>query len=220
MKRKYYLRGLGTGILVTALILIMASGQKETMTDEEVKARAKELGMVESTLLSELANQTPEPDTPGTTPETMADPAATAEPETTEEATPEPAAEPETTAEPTPEPTAEPEATAEPTPEPTVEPETTAEPTPEPTVEPETTAEPTTEPATEQESVLITIRSGESSVSVSKALEEAGLVASAQAYDRYLCENGYDKKIRSGEHRIPVGADDAEIAAIITSGKR
>lgn len=187
MKRKYYLRGLGTGILVTALILIIASGQKETMTDEEVKARAKELGMVESTLLSDLANQTPAAE-----PETMADPAATAEPETAEKATPEPAAEPETTAEPTPEPTAEPEATAE----------------------------PTTDPATEQESILITIRSGESSVSVSKTLEEAGLVASAQGYDRYLCENGYDKKIRSGEHRIPVGADDAEIAAIITSGKR
>lgn len=197
MKRKYYLRGLGTGILVTALILIIASGQKETMTDEEVKARAKELGMVESTLLSDLANQTPAAE-----PETMADPAATAEPETTEEATPEPAAEPETTAEPTPEPTVEPEATAE------------------PATEPKTTAEPTTDPATEQESILITIRSGESSVSVSKALEEAGLVASAQEYDRYLCENGYDKKIRSGEHRIPVGADDAEIAAIITSGKR
>ena len=207
MKRKYYLRGLGTGILVTALILIIASGQKETMTDEEVKARAKELGMVESTLLSDLANQTPaaEPETMAG-PAAMADPAATAEPETTEETTPEPAAEPETTAEPTPEPTAEPEATAEPTPE--------------PTVEPETTAEPTTDPATEQESILITIRSGESSVSVSKTLEEAGLVASAQEYDRYLCENGYDKKIRSGEHRIPVGADDAEIAAIITSGKR
>lgn len=197
MKRKYYLRGLGTGILVTALILIIASGQKETMTDEEVKARAKELGMVESTLLSDLANQTPAAE-----PETMADPAATAEPETTEEATPEPAAEPDTTAEPTPEPTVEPEATAE------------------PATEPKTTAEPTTDPATEQESILITIRSGESSVSISKALEEAGLVASAQEYDRYLCENGYDKKIRSGEHRIPVGADDAEIAAIITSGKR
>lgn len=197
MKRKYYLRGLGTGILVTALILIIASGQKETMTDEEVKARAKELGMVESTLLSNLANQTPAAE-----PETMADPAATAEPETTEETTPEPAAEPETTAEPTPEPTVEPEATAE------------------PATEPKTTAEPTTDPVTEQESVLVTIRSGESSVSVSKTLEEAGLVASAQAYDRYLCENGYDKKIRSGEHRIPVGADDAEIAAIITSGKR
>lgn len=201
MKRKYYLRGLGTGILVTALILIIASGQKETMTDEEVKARAKELGMVESTLLSDLANQTPAAE-----PETMADPAATAEPETAEKATPEPAAELETTEEATPEPAAEPE--------------TTAEPTPEPTAEPEATAEPTTDPATEQESILITIRSGESSVSVSKTLEEAGLVASAQEYDRYLCENGYDKKIRSGEHRIPLGADDAEIAAIITSGKR
>ena len=208
MKRKYYLRGLGTGILVTALILIIASGQKKTMTDEEVRARAKELGMVESTLLSELANQTPtdtaEPDTPGTAPE------LTAEPEDTLEPTPEPTAEPGDTAEPTTEPAAEPEDTAEPTPEPAAEPAVA------PTAEPKTTEE----PETTAESILLVIRSGESSVSVSKALEEAGLVASAQAYDRYLCENGYDKKIRSGEHRIPVGADEAEIAAIITSGKR
>lgn len=48
MKLKYYLRGLGTGIVVTALVLgISLSHGKENISDEEVKKRAAELGMVE-----------------------------------------------------------------------------------------------------------------------------------------------------------------------------
>ncbi len=48
MKRKYYLRGIGVGILFTAAIwftTLLASGGTK-MTDEEVIARAQELGMV------------------------------------------------------------------------------------------------------------------------------------------------------------------------------
>lgn len=48
MKLKYYLRGLGIGIVVTAVILsISLHGKTSPMTDDEVKARAKELGMEE-----------------------------------------------------------------------------------------------------------------------------------------------------------------------------
>ncbi len=57
MNLKYYLRGLGIGVFVTAVIMGIASG-KEQMTDEEVRLRARELGMVESTLLSDMANLT------------------------------------------------------------------------------------------------------------------------------------------------------------------
>lgn len=179
MKRKYYLRGLGTGILVTALIMVIASGQKDTMTDEEVRARAKELGMVESTLLSELANQS-QPETP---------PA--------EEQKPEPEPQPET-------PLAE-EQKPEPEPQPETPPAEEQKPEPEPEREPEF-----------QTSVTIEIRSGESSVTVSRSLAEAGLVDSADSYDSYLCRNGYDKKIRAGVYEIPAGATDEEIAKIIT----
>lgn len=47
MKLKYYLRGAGVGILVTTLIFIIAFAFYEPqLTDEEIEAKAKQLGMV------------------------------------------------------------------------------------------------------------------------------------------------------------------------------
>lgn len=47
MKLKYYLRGLGIGIIITTIILSIVSGKdSKSMSDEEVIARASELGMV------------------------------------------------------------------------------------------------------------------------------------------------------------------------------
>lgn len=48
MKLKYYLRGLGIGVIVTTLILMIAFSlhRGDGLTDEEIVARAKELGMV------------------------------------------------------------------------------------------------------------------------------------------------------------------------------
>lgn len=63
MKLKYYLRGLGIGILVTSIIFIigMHVNQDELISDEQVMARAKELGMVmgenEIKTLDELENK-------------------------------------------------------------------------------------------------------------------------------------------------------------------
>lgn len=45
MKRKYYMRGMGIGVLFTAILCAVALPEKETpMTDEQVIARARELG--------------------------------------------------------------------------------------------------------------------------------------------------------------------------------
>lgn len=57
MKLKYYLRGLGIGIIITTIILMIAhSGYTKELTDEEIIARAERLGMVmkEDTLFSKL----------------------------------------------------------------------------------------------------------------------------------------------------------------------
>ncbi len=47
MKLKYYLRGLGIGIIITTILLMIAFAlHKSTMTDADIIARAKQLGMV------------------------------------------------------------------------------------------------------------------------------------------------------------------------------
>jgi hypothetical protein len=48
MKLKYYLRGLGIGIICTAIIMgiALSGNKKETMTDTEIIERARLLGMV------------------------------------------------------------------------------------------------------------------------------------------------------------------------------
>lgn len=46
MKLKYYLRGLGIGILVTAAILTIVYHTKGSMSDSQIMKRAEQLGMV------------------------------------------------------------------------------------------------------------------------------------------------------------------------------
>ncbi len=57
MERKYYLRGVGIGIIVTAIIMGIALSGNKSMTDKEIIARAKELGMIEDTVLSDSVEE-------------------------------------------------------------------------------------------------------------------------------------------------------------------
>ena len=219
MKLKYYLRGLGIGMAVTALILgISFSGRQgqeaQTLTDEQIRERASELGMVDSSELTLAALQNSAQPQTTMEPEVTEESKLTADPETTTE--PEATAEPETTTEPKapaePEMTTKPEATAEP--EMTTKPETTAE--PEMTTKPEATKEPELITAPEQSQTTITIKKGSDSGSVSRVLYEAGLVENAKAFDNYLCNNGYSRSINPGIYEIAPGTSEEEIAKIIT----
>ena len=95
---------------------------------------------------------------------------------------------------------------------------------PEPEAEPEPEGPPAIDPMPEDETgyvsngetVLIKVIKGDSSVSVSRRIFEAGLVESAVEFDRYLCDNHYDKSISVGEYEIAVGADFETIAKTIT----
>ena len=58
MKLKYYLRGIGIGVILTALIMGFAlGGRKTTISDAEVIERAKKLGMVQGGVLSDYSNE-------------------------------------------------------------------------------------------------------------------------------------------------------------------
>ena len=195
MKLKYYLRGLGIGMAVTALILgISFSGRQgqeaQTLTDEQIRERASELGMMDSSELTLAALQNSAQPQPTMEPEVTEEPKLTADPETTTEL----------------------EATAEP--ETTTELEATAE--PETTAEPKATAEPELITAPEQSQTTITIKKGSDSGSVSRMFYEAGLVENAKAFDNYLCNNGYSRSINPGIYEIAPGTSEEEIAKIIT----
>lgn len=60
------------------------------------------------------------------------------------------------------------------------------------------------------------VRSGLLSSSVSREMEEAGIIDDADGFDKYLEEKGYARQVRSGTYKIPVGADFETIAKIIT----
>ena len=105
MKLKYYLRGLGMGILVTAIILIISHHTRNHMTDADIIKRAEELGMVmeKDTLFDEENTSDKEEITtkPSQSEESTTKEPATEEPTTEEPTTKEPTTEEPTTKEPT-----------------------------------------------------------------------------------------------------------------------
>ncbi len=236
MNLKYYLRGLGIGIIVTALILGFSVGGKDkTLSNEEIKEKAKALGMTEENMvLADLVSDdsTGEEEPEGNE-EAVSSPSNIAVPASSPADTDEPESE---SVSPTPEQTGEPEETKlpeeakedSPSAAPSVTPkmEEHATPSAKPTASPKAAAEaspkqaPSATPMTEgtaisKDTITIQIVSGDTSYSISGKLEEAGLVDSAYEYDLYLCEKGYDKRLNVGTFEVPAGATPEEIAKIL-----
>lgn len=215
MNLKSYLRGIGIGILVTCAVFIIsgAGDKKPDMSDDMIKARAKELGMVEAaSTLADVGNNAVTPEIKEES--EAASPTIEAIEETPEVTEAEPTKEAEPTVEVTP--TSEPTKEVLPTPTPTPTPEPTKEAEPTVEVKPTQKAEPTEEakPAknTESGNIVIVVNSGDGSDTVSRKLKDAGIVDDAAAFDKFLISKGYDRKITTGNHMISADATDDEIA--------
>ena len=229
MKLKYYLRGLGIGIVVTAIIMSITNKPQE-LTDAQIKMRAMELGMVEESVLADLQAK------------------EDADVETVEDILNQHAQEKEENQEEVSNVEAEMEETAE-------EDNTTTEAVDENVTEDATTLE--TEEAIEEQPVvdneveeiveepvvevteseennvpedsiseevvesytIIKVEKGNGSEIVSKRLYEAGLVESAIEYNQFLVKNGYDRRLSVGNHEIPAGATEEEMARILCGMK-
>ena len=89
MKLKYYLRGLGIGIIVTAVIMgVTSASRQETLSDREIMERAAELGMsTQSGSLAEMAQEETAEPLETQKPEETPKATATKEPEETPKAT-------------------------------------------------------------------------------------------------------------------------------------
>lgn len=226
MEKKYYFRGLGLGIIVTAVIMGIAlsgGGKKEKMTDDEVIARAKELGMIEDSRLLEPseegnAEDGQEEEAPSAQDENVVKKdiavAQQQEEADSQQETEKPVVDtPESVQ------TGENEAAETEKPVETEESGAAAEAagqkpaanTNEMNRQDEDVPEPETDGAK-----TVTIASGDGSYTVAKKLADAGVVGSATAYDNFLCANGYDKKLRPGTFEIPANASEEQVARIVT----
>lgn len=204
MKLKYYLRGLGTGVLFATIILMISYSYK--MSDKQIKEKALKLGMV----YPEKGTVTEEIDTTNS----VSDDSTTSEKnsQTVKEEITTSKVEESTTKEET---TSIEETTTK---EVTTKEETTKE---------QTTQEGTTkEPQTEEETTkgnetaktyVLTVTAKTSSKQVAIALEEAGIISNYKDFDKYLCDNGYASNIQNGNFTITSDMSYKQIAETITS---
>lgn len=233
MKRKYYMRGLGIGILVTAILCAIAFPKKtEPMTDAEVIARAKELGYEKSEggVTADDINKIKENEkttgTPGTTGAPEESPSVTAEPEETPGPTaspvptpapPNPPDEPEQPDVPaTPTPATEKKPTVTPSSKPTVTLAPTKKPTEKPTEKPKATATPAGTVSTEKKTYTITVERGMTATKVAERLAAAGAISDINDFISYLRKNNLTDFINIGKFTIQEGASYKEIGTILT----
>lgn len=210
MKLKTYLRGLGIGIIVTTIVMVITlGGKKEEMSDEEIVARAKELGMVESVAEKPDADDESAPKVPESTggqeTEILTEPESGTGQGGAEESEAESMKESESV------PQSERESESGPQSESESESQSEAAVN---TAAPSDNGE-----VTAGEIVKISIANGDDSVTVSRRLEELELVISATQFDRFLCDNDYAKRISPGEYEIAMGSSEETIAKIITKSR-
>ncbi len=202
MNLKYYLRGLGLGIIVTALIMGIAGSKKTAMSDAEIRARAEAMGMTdnsdvltENTADSSKIKKGPKTDTTEQTAATVKNSTAVKASASTSK-------------------TSLPNTSSNTSSSKTSSPKTSSAVVETSSQTSETAASKTVTETSKAADTgnKISIVSGDSSYSVAKKLKDVGLISSASAYDSYLCSNGYDKKIRTGTYSIPSGASQQQIA--------
>ena len=199
MKLKYYLRGLGMGILFATIIMTISSViHKNDISDEEIIKRAQKLGMVMS------ENSENDNSLWGSTEDTEANALPTnTEGVNTDDSQSMESKNPQDTQDVT-----------------TSESGTTSEKESEKASEKESEKETEKKKPTKTEKkdyVQITISDLDGARHVSEKLEFNGLVKDAEDFREYLAEHGYSKRIRSGTFEIPVGASYKEICEIIVN---
>lgn len=190
MKFKYYLRGIGIGIIFASIVLLSAYRGKFSgrITDEEIIARAKQLGMVEANdpinklITTEASTEV----TTQTVTEEISSEATTQKAKKKKEKTEETTSKEQT------------EATTEAT--------------------TEVTTEATTEAKKDDsgQTVEITVERGSSSYPICQKLQELGIIDDASKFDDYLIENGYANRISVGTHKVKKGMDYKTIADLIS----
>lgn len=228
MKMKYYLRGLATGTVIAVTVMTLFQGDKNGPSDEEIRRRAAELGMVMADS-GTLASNQHKVDGNGTVGEENEGSQSSQDEEQNEsdgtqdgtgenqelDSKTDPQIGGGTEGEREPGESTEPEESREP--QEGVIPEGDRETqVNQPPEESEETGEPE-KPIGNSGIVTITITPGNGSYAVAQQLKRAGIVDDVEEFDEYLCDHGYDSVLRVGQFQIPVDSTYQDIARILTT---
>ena len=200
MRIKYYLRGLGVGIIVATIILSISSALRQPeMSDKEIMERAAELGMVMPEEESNLIIEEPEESE-----EAEADAAEATTETATEESTDD---------------TAEQTDTAAAAEESDAKTEEAAREEIESTADETATASDTTSQSTDTvvEKKAFTISKGQDSATISNNLYKAGLIDSAVAFDEYMSKCHVDSLLQEGTFYLTTDMDYDDIVAVLVT---
>lgn len=208
MRFKYYLRGCGLGILLATVILMIGFHRSESgkLSDEQIRQRASELGMVTPVEVEQLPAGTQ-----GAGVEAM-------ESQKTNGDISKSTGEPETSAADAkrPQDSGDQDGTGD-----TDKPEEDKSGVPDkPNGDDRADGQDTTDKSDRQddsETVTVVVRRGEVCRELSEELYELGLVEDAETFRKFMQENGYDNLIRVGEFELTVGMEQEEIAKILTT---
>ncbi|MGN0241597.1 MAG: hypothetical protein ACI4CS_07920 [Candidatus Weimeria sp.] len=219
MKRKYYMRGLGVGIIATALILMLGlffSGVP--MTDAAVKRRARALGMVDSENASGDASsrtikelQEEQKKKTGSDAKTTTTTSSDGDVTTTTTKTADPTEKKDDGRDSSTDKTSQ--ANSDDSKSDSKSAKTDSDTT---KSESSSKSADNTADSASDKKISITIQGGDTSLSVGKKLQSAGLISSASAFNDYLEQNGYDQIIHTGTYSIKEGSSYREIAKAIT----
>lgn len=206
MRLKYYLRGLGLGILVSTLFLMLSIQlHGGIMTDERVIARAKELGMV---IPDDGETDTPPLESESTQPDDAAQDDTAQDNEQPDDATSDDAVQNDGAQDGiTPENAAQGDEAQD---------DTTSEDAAQGDAAQNGVAQDDAQ-GDAQGDIIFTVADGEVCRTAAEKLLACGLIEDVDAFRKYMSAHDYDGLIREGTYRIPVGADADTIAKIITA---
>ena len=193
MNKKSFLRGFGSGVLFTAVIL--GTSAMLRTSDSYVRSRALKLGMVEKPQKEEtlFATQTPQPSVLTTQTNAKDDAKskskAKAKAETTTSATPQTSA-------------------------------STTKTSNKKQEKKMDTEKKRLEKDLKAEEKKLKISDGEWSSDVSKELEKLGIIDDSKKFDKYLNQNGYSNSINSGTYHVSVDDTYEELAKKITGNRK
>lgn len=205
MKLKYFMRGLGVGILFSAVVLALSfyNKPKENLTKDEIIERAKKFGLMteqeweEDRVSKTLENMGTQTATPDSISDNTGSRGALGDDKADAGATKKPSAKPQEDKDKTDSPVS-------------------MTPSNEPSGEPDE-EEPKEDDKTPLPSLLaqVVVRGGMVSSEVAEDLERQGIIEDAYDFDQYMCDNGFAPQIQVGTFYVPKGATYLEIAEIL-----